>query len=198
MSRAPFIRHCALHCSAGFAPVERIEDFWHRPQAQGGLGWNGKGYNAIVDLEGREWYLRVNNGKPGGYSLEYDPMCWKFVTNGVRGFNPISNHIAYIGGVENIGTARNPIWRAKDTRTDAQKAGMLNMLYRWQRWMLDNKGDLSLCTILGHRDFSSDKNNNGVIDPWERIKECPSFDAIPEYRWLLVSNTNPANQLPRR
>ena len=35
--------------------------------------------------------------------------------------------------------------------------------------------------IMGHRDISPDKNHNGVVDPWERIKECPCFDAIPEY-----------------
>ena len=35
--------------------------------------------------------------------------------------------------------------------------------------------------IQGHRDFSPDTNHNGVVDPWERIKECPCFDAIPEY-----------------
>jgi N-acetylmuramoyl-L-alanine amidase len=24
-------------------------------------------------------------------------------------------------------------------------------------------------------------NHNGVVDPWERIKECPCFDAMTEY-----------------
>jgi N-acetyl-anhydromuramyl-L-alanine amidase AmpD len=36
--------------------------------------------------------------------------------------------------------------------------------------------------IQGHRDFSPDKNRNGKVDPWERIKECPCFDAIEWWR----------------
>ena len=35
--------------------------------------------------------------------------------------------------------------------------------------------------VIGHRDTSPDTNNNGVIDPFERIKECPCYDVIPEY-----------------
>lgn len=33
--------------------------------------------------------------------------------------------------------------------------------------------------VLGHRDYSFDKNKNGVIDVFERMKECPCFDVIP-------------------
>ena len=29
--------------------------------------------------------------------------------------------------------------------------------------------------ILGHRDFSPDKNRNGIIEPSEWMKSCPSF-----------------------
>lgn len=35
--------------------------------------------------------------------------------------------------------------------------------------------------VIGHRDISPDTNNNGVIDHFERIKECPCYDVIPEY-----------------
>jgi N-acetylmuramoyl-L-alanine amidase len=35
--------------------------------------------------------------------------------------------------------------------------------------------------ILGHRDFSPDKNGNGIIEYFEWIKSCPSFDAAD---WL--------------
>jgi hypothetical protein len=38
--------------------------------------------------------------------------------------------------------------------------------------------------IMGHRDTSKDTNHNGIIDPWERIKECPCFDAMVEYKDL--------------
>ncbi len=28
----------------------------------------------------------------------------------------------------------------------------------------------------GHRDFSPDKNGDGIIEPWEWLKTCPGFD----------------------
>lgn len=31
--------------------------------------------------------------------------------------------------------------------------------------------------VLGHRDFSPDKNGDGVIEEWEWTKTCPGFDA---------------------
>lgn len=30
--------------------------------------------------------------------------------------------------------------------------------------------------IVGHRDLSPDKNNDGIIEKWEWVKTCPSFD----------------------
>lgn len=36
--------------------------------------------------------------------------------------------------------------------------------------------------VLGHRDFSRDQNGNGIIDRWEWIKSCPSFDVRD---WLI-------------
>ena len=30
--------------------------------------------------------------------------------------------------------------------------------------------------ILGHRDFSPDRNGNGHVEPFEWLKECPGFD----------------------
>ena len=61
-----------------------------------------------------------------------------------------------------------------DNRTEEQKAGLRQLLKELRQRYPDAK-------IMGHRDISPDKNHNGVVDPWERIKECPCFDAIPEY-----------------
>lgn len=38
--------------------------------------------------------------------------------------------------------------------------------------------------VVGHRDISPDLNHNGIVDPWERIKACPCFDAKVEYKEL--------------
>jgi N-acetylmuramoyl-L-alanine amidase len=49
--------------------------------------------------------------------------------------------------------------------------------------------------VVGHRVYSKDSNNNGTIESFERIKECPSFDAIKEYSGLYASNDR-YNKLP--
>ncbi len=85
------------------------------------------------------------------------------VANGARGHNHNSIHISYIGGVLNS--------KAVDTRTPEQEISMLKLL-------VDLKSRYPKAKVLGHRDFSPDKNGNGKVDMWERIKECPCFDAI--------------------
>ena len=64
-----------------------------------------------------------------------------------------------------------------DTRTEKQKEGLIRILRRLRARYPSAK-------IMGHRDISEDKNHNGKIDPWERIKNCPCFDAIPEYSFI--------------
>lgn len=92
------------------------------------------------------------------------------VSNGVKGYNSVSINIAYIGGIE----MKEGNLVAVDNRTDAQRANLIKLLkelrMRYPR-----------AIIQGHRDFSPDTNKNGIIDPWERIKECPCFDAKIEY-----------------
>ena len=88
-------------------------------------------------------------------------------SNGVKGYNGYAINVAWMGGISNTG---KPI----DNRTDAQKQTLRELLTELKHRYPDAK-------ILGHRDISPDKNHNGVVDPWERIKECPCFDAITEY-----------------
>lgn len=116
------------------------------------LGWKSPGYHVIV--------------RPDGTAVELLPI--EQVSNGVKGFNASSIHISYIGGVTGA-------MKAVDNRTPAQKATIRKYLKKWRAMFPKAK-------IQGHRDFSPDKNGNGRIDAWERIKECPSFDAIPEYK----------------
>ena len=75
-----------------------------------------------------------------------------------------------IGGIDANG-------KATDNRTDAQKKSLRQLL-----GMLKKKCPEAV--IQGHRDFSPDVNGNGKVDPWERIKECPCFDAKDEYKDL--------------
>lgn len=67
--------------------------------------------------------------------------------------------------------------KAVDNRTPEQKESLLKLLN-------ELKGSYPKAEIMGHRDISPDKNGNGIVDPWERIKECPCFDAKEEYKEL--------------
>lgn len=117
-------------------------------------GWKSPGYHYIIDKNGVTTQL-----------LEE-----KFVSNGVAGHNSDAIHIAYIGGIDKNGNA-------VDNRTLMQKAALIGMI-KTLRHKYPNT------TVLGHRDFSQDKNGNGIIDPWERIKECPCFDAKLAYNHI--------------
>lgn len=117
------------------------------------LGWKNDGYHIVIDLDGTINYLNT-----------YDK-----VTNGVYGYNFKSIHVCYVGGV-----LRGSL-EAFDTRTPEQKESLLDVLKTLRECYTSAE-------ILGHRDISPDKNNNGIIEPFEWIKECPSFNAKEEYK----------------
>lgn len=88
------------------------------------------------------------------------------VANGVKGYNSNSIHVSWVGGYNGV-----------DNRTEAQKLTLIKVLKELRKKYPKAK-------ILGHRDISPDKNHNGIVDPWERIKECPCFEAQVEYRGI--------------
>lgn len=147
-----------IHCTAGFGDVGAIRRYWQS------LGWKVDGYHFFIYEDGTV--------------IQLNPL--DKVTNGVKGFNSKSVHIAYQGGVD-----RKNVNKAVDTRTEAQKAAILDTIYQVLA-ELKLSQDVSRIKIMGHRDISPDKNLNGKVDPWERIKECPSFDAIPEYEFITI------------
>jgi len=148
------IKRIFIHCSAGFGGVESIKRYWKS------IGWKSVGYHRIIAEDGEVFQLAT-----------YD-----HITNGVKYYNSTSIHICYIGGVN-----KDNINKAEDTRTDAQKESLLCELDNALNFLSDYQ-DISDIEILGHRDISPDKNLNGKVDSWERIKECPSFDAKTEYK----------------
>lgn len=86
----------------------------------------------------------------------------------VKGWNHVSVGICLIGGIDSKG-------RAEDNFEPVQKATLKGLLLTLLKKYPNAK-------IQGHRDFSPDKNGNGKVDPWERIKECPCFDVIEWWR----------------
>lgn len=92
------------------------------------------------------------------------------------GHNSNSIGICYIGGLDARDTNGRMI---KDTRTAQQKESLIKLL----KQLISRYPTIK--RIIGHRDTSPDLNGNGIIDPYEYIKGCPCFNAIPEYKDLL-------------
>jgi len=186
MRNALDIKAIAIHCTAGYSHVPAIEDFWKRPKDQGGAGWKySKGYHVIIDRVGAKWYLK-NSRANRGYTLNIEECDWGAITNGIRGFNELLINIAYIGGV-NIDNYKI----AEDSRTPEQKTALIEVCYEALEWLRSKGNDINKIDIWGHRDFSFDNNKNGVIDSYERIKECPSFDAMEGLGWITNTKKLP-------
>ena len=81
----------------------------------------------------------------------------------VGGHNTGNIGICYIGGVAKDGKT------IKDTRTDAQKKALRELVAEYQAKYPGIK-------VIGHRDWSPDRNKDGKITPDEWMKGCPSFD----------------------
>lgn len=115
-------------------------------------GWKAPGYHYVV--------------KPDGNIIRM--LSDDKVANGVKGYNAKSIHVAWVGGIDR----QHP--NGTDNRTAAQRFALFDIVVKL-------KQKYPKAVILGHRDISPDKNHNGIVDPWERIKECPCFDALKEY-----------------
>lgn len=159
MSR--LIKNIVIHCSAGHSSADRIQDYFLRPVSQGGRGWKTGGYHIIIEKDGT--IVQV-------YPFEK-------VTNGVLGYNSNIINICYVGGVQ-----ENDYTKAKDTLTEAQHLSIIRSIETAYLWIAMQGQDITKgIGVVGHRDYSPDQNKNGFIEPYERIKECPSFDAIERY-----------------
>lgn len=115
-------------------------------------GWNNPGYHYVITADGRIHQM----------------LPVEMVSNGVKGYNATAINVAYVGGINKKG-------KAVDNRTEEQKKSLITLLTQLKKKYPNAE-------ILGHRDISADRNHNGVVDPWERIKECPCFDAKVEYK----------------
>lgn len=84
----------------------------------------------------------------------------------VAGSNSETIGVVYTGGLEK--------GKSTDTRTPKQKDSLLFLLRHLVAKFPES-------TIMGHRDYSPDKDGDGIIEPWEFMKDCPCFDAKKEY-----------------
>ena len=139
------LKFLVLHCTATPEGREVSSDdirAWHtNPVSKGGRGWSQVGYTDLIHLNGEVERLVDNNE-----DANVDP--WE-ITNGAKGYNSISRHVVYVGGVVADGKT------AKDTRTKAQKAAMEAYVKEFHRKHPNVR-------IIGHREVAA--------------KDCPSFD----------------------
>ncbi len=130
-------------------------------------GWNGIGYHYVIGIDGK-----IEAGRPVN-------------TMGAHvggGGNRASIGIAYIGGVDaNL--------KAKDTRTEAQKKSLIKIIEIL-------KNIYPEASIHGHRDYSVDKDGDGV-EPHEFMKMCPCFDAEIEYMEYQPKSFKPKTKKAR-
>lgn len=126
----------------------------HKSPPPIGRGWKQFGYRAFIHLDGTIEHLVDNNDDD-----IVDP--WE-ITNGVLGKNSISQHIAYVGGVDaNL--------KPKDTRTPAQLSAMEDFA---KDFVIRHPHIL----IAGHYDFAN--------------KACPSFDVVQWCREIGIPESN--------
>jgi len=142
--------HCAATPEGRDVKAVNIVAGHLMPASKGGRGWSAPGYHYIVELSGR-----VVNTWPEGK-----------IANGVKGYNADSIHVCYIGGVDAKG-------KPKDTRTPQQRASLRSVIS-------ELKARYPGARVLGHRDLSPDRNGNGVVEPSEWLKACPSYDVRAE------------------
>lgn len=121
-------------------------------------GWKNPGYHYVI--------------KPDGNIIQM--LEDARISNGVKGYNNSAINVAYIGGIDSKG-------KAVDNRTVEQKVALFDLIVKLKQRYPN-------AIVMGHRDISPDLNHNGVVDPWERIKECPCFNAMVEYldinKWI--------------
>ena len=130
------ITEIIVHCTATKEGVNTTtEQIKHYHMTH---GWTDIAYNYVIELDGS-----IHNGrdvnKVGGHTTNH---------------NAHSIGVVYVGGLDKQG-------KAKDTRTEAQKASLLKLLKQL-------KAMYPKAVIYGHRNFAR--------------KDCPCFDAKNEYK----------------
>lgn len=151
-----------VHCTASWQHRTSVESLKAEFKRK---GWAYPGYHWVIFPDGKVVSL----------------LAERYIANGVKGYNSKAIHVAWVGGIqyyeywddEGHHTDREKIVSV-DNRTSEQKLALFDLLVKIKLRYKD-------AMILGHRDISPDLNYNGVVDAWERIKDCPCFDAMDEY-----------------
>ena len=150
------LKYLVLHCTATPEGREVSSDDirrWHTsPVSKGGRGWKQVGYTDMIHLDGRVERLVGNNE-----DAQVDD--WE-ITNGAKGYNSVSRHVVYVGGLASDAKT------SKDTRTEAQLRVMKDYVTSFHQRFPNVR-------IIGHNEVAA--------------KSCPCFDV---QRWLRTIGIN--------
>jgi len=108
-------------------------------------------YHWVIELDGKK-VRGLNDDVKGAH---------------VYGKNTGNIGICYVGGVA------KDVKTVKDTRTPAQKQALRELVAEYRAKYPGIK-------VVGHRDWSPDRNKDGKITPDEWMKGCPSFDVATQ------------------
>ena len=121
------LKYLVVHCTATPAGREVTKadiEKWHLQER----GWSKVGYSDMIHLDGS-----LENLIPFDQDDEVDQ--WE-ISNGAAGYNSISRHVVYVGGLNG------------DTRTEAQK----KTLQTYIQYMLLRHPDIK---VIGHNEVST-------------------------------------------
>lgn len=138
------LEYLVIHCTATPEGREVSSEeirHWHTdPVSKGGRGWKQVGYTDMIHLDGRVERLVRNNE-----DAQVDP--WE-ITNGAKGYNAMSRHVVYVGGLDVTG-------KPCCTLTLAQEEAL-------RQYVVDFHSRFPKVKIIGHREVAA--------------TACPSFD----------------------
>lgn len=139
------VNEIIVHCTATVIGKDyRAADIkkWHTLPPPQGNGWKDIGYHYVIDIDGK-----IEPGRPIDQKGAH---C--------SGHNENTVGICYVGGLL-------PNKKPFDTRTDAQKASLRNLITALKYCFP------TIDKVSGHRDYAD--------------KTCPCFDAALEYNHLV-------------
>ena len=145
------LKRIVVHCTGDPADAVRNRQYYYHLFFEL-YGWKHWGYHAIVYQDGT-WEILQPLPAPmaSGTFLTNATM-----SNGVKGYNADSLHIAYVGGLHPFS------YRPADTRTDEQRATLRVLIATW-------KHRYNISEVIGHSQLPNIR------------KACPCFDARKEY-----------------
>lgn len=154
------LKYLVIHCTAtpeGREVTEQNIIDWHINQR----GWSRVGYHYLIQLDGTIINLHPHDDDDWIDNWE--------ITNGAKGYNTVSIHIAYAGGCAAKKMKDAKWYPAKDTRTVCQLEAMEQLV----KELVDQHTTIK---VLGHNQLSN--------------KSCPSFDV---QQWAESIELNPKN-----